>query len=86
MLEGLSVDRCFKSANFGKIADCSLHHFADACEYAYGQGSYLNIVNETGIIHCCLVIGKSKVAPLKYITILRMKLVAATLSVKISAL
>ena len=85
-LERLSVDRCFKPANFGKIVDCSLHHFADACEYAYGQASYLRIVDETGRIHCCLVIGKSRVAPLKYITMPRMELVAATLSVKISAL
>ena len=78
-LEGLSVDRCFKPANFGKIVDCSLHHFADACEYAYGQASYLRIVDESGRIH-------SRVAPLKYITMPRMELVAATLSVKISAL
>ena len=32
-LEGLSVDRCFKPANFGKIVDSSLNRFADACEY-----------------------------------------------------
>ena len=35
---------------------------------------------------CCLVIGKSRVAPLKYIAMPRMELVAATLSVKISDL
>ena len=85
-LEALSVDRCFRPANFGKIVDCSLCHLANACEYAYGQASYLRIVDETGRIHCCLVIGKSRVAPLKYITMPRMELVAATLSVKISAL
>ena len=85
-LEGLPVDRCFTPANFGKTVDCSLYHLADACEYAYGQASYLRIVDETGRIHCCLVIGKSRVAPLKYITMPRMELVAATLSVKISAL
>ena len=85
-LEKLSVDRCFKPASFGKIVDCSLHHFADACNFAYGQASYLHIVDETGRIHCCLVIEKSTVAPLKYITMPRMELVAATLSVKISAL
>ena len=82
----MSVDRCFQPANFVKIVDCSLHHFADACEYAYGQASSLRIVDEFGRIHCCLVIGKSRVAPLKYITMPRMELVAATLSVKISAL
>ena len=73
-LEGLSVDRCFKQANFGKITDRSLHHFAGACEYAYGQASYLHIVDDTGRIHCCLAIGKSTVAPLKYITMPRMEL------------
>ena len=85
-LEKLSVDRCLRPANFGKIVDCSLHHVADACEYAYGQASYLCIVDETGRIHCCSVIGKSRVAPLKYITMPRMELVAATHSLKTSAL
>ena len=78
-LEGLPVDRCFKPANFGKIVDCSLHHFADACEYAYGQASYLRIVDATGIIHYCLVIGKSRVTSFKYITMPRKELVPATL-------
>ena len=51
----------------------------------YGQASHLRLVDETGKIHCCLMIGKSRVVRLKYITMPRMKLVAATLSVKISA-
>ena len=85
-LEGLSVDRCFKPTNFGKIVDCSLHHFADGCEYAYGQASYLRIVDESERIHCCLVTGKSRVAPLKYISMPRMELLTATLSVKMSVL
>ena len=63
-----------------------MHHFADACEYAYGKASYLHIVDETGRIRCCLVIGKSRVAPLKYIAMPIMELVPATLSVKISAI
>ena len=63
-----------------------MHHFADACEHEYREASYLRIVDETRRIYCCLVIGKSRVAPLKCITMPRMELVAATLYLKISAL
>ena len=82
----MSVHRCFKSASLSKIVDCSLHHFADACDYAYGQPSYLCIVDKTPRIHCCLVIGSSMVAPLKCITLPRMELLAVTLCVNRSAL
>ena len=40
-------------------------------------------MDESGKVHCSLVIGKARVAPLKYITTPRMEFVAATLSVKI---
>ena len=78
--------RCFKPLGFGKVVDCSLHHFSDACKNGYGQASYIHLVNEKGRIHCSLVMGKARVAPLKYISIPRMELVAATLSMKQSAL
>ena len=43
-------------------------------------------LDESGKVHCSLVMGKAHIAPLKYITIPRMELVAATLSVKISVM
>ena len=52
-LKRLPVHRCFELANFGKIVECSFHHFADACECAYGQASYLCLADEAGKIHCC---------------------------------
>ena len=85
-LESVLMKRCFIPPTFVKIKDCSLHYFSDACEKGYGQVIYLRAVDEKGRVHCSLVMGKARVAPLKYITIPRMELVAATLSVKISVM
>ena len=80
------MKRCFIPPTFGKIKDCSLHYFSGACEKGYGQVTYLCAVDESGKVNCSLVMGKARIAPLKYITIPRMELVAATLSVKISVM
>ena len=31
-LEMVHLGRCFKPHGFGKVVDCSLHHFPDTCE------------------------------------------------------
>ena len=78
------MKRCFIPSIFGKVKDCSLHYFSDACKKLYGQVAYLCAVEESGKVNCSLVVGKTRIAPLKFITIPRMELVAAGLSVKIS--
>ena len=83
-LEKISIPRCYKPANFGKIVHASIHHFSDASDSGYGTASYLRLQNENGQISCRLLIGKSRVAPLKLITIPRMELTAAVLSIKMS--
>ena len=85
-LEIVHLGRCFKAHGFGKVVDCSLHHFSNACENGYGQTSYIRLVCEKGRILCSPVMGKARVAPLKYISVPRMELVAATLLVKQSTL
>ena len=85
-LEHVKIARCYKPKQFGRIVDCSLHHFSDASEIGYGQVSYLRLRDNHGNIHCTLLIGKARVAPLKYISIPRMELTAATLSIKVSKL
>ena len=63
-----------------------MHHFSDASEEGYGQVSYLRLVDTENKIHCVFVMGKSRVAPLKFVSIPRLELTAATLSVKMSKL
>ena len=62
----------------------TLENFSDASESEYKQVSYLRMENENGDMHCCLIFGKSRVAPVKYVSIQKLELTAATLSVKIS--
>ncbi|XP_043088612.1 uncharacterized protein LOC122334667 [Puntigrus tetrazona] len=61
-----------------------LHHFSDASNSGYGQCTYLRSISEEGNIHCALVIGKSRVAPIKVQTIPRLELTAAVISVAMS--
>ncbi|XP_053403186.1 uncharacterized protein LOC128558291 [Mercenaria mercenaria] len=82
----LKFPRCVKPEGFGKIRITEMHHFSDASSYGYGQCSYIRLVNDVGQVHCALLMGKSRVVPLRPITIPRLELTAAVLSVKISSL
>ena len=42
------------------------------------------MINENGDVHCYLIFGKSRVATVKYVSIPRLELTAATLSLKVS--
>ena len=81
-LEGVKLNRCYKPENYGKVIDVQLHHFTDASQEGYGTVSYIRFINENQQIHCAFVAAKSRVAPLKTHTIVKMELTAATLGVK----
>ena len=59
-----------------------LHHFADASEVAYGVASYLRVVTTDGRVNCTLVMAKSRLAPIKRLTVPRLELQAATLAAR----
>lgn len=63
-----------------------MHYFSDASERRYDQATYIKLVNEAGKIHCDLVMGKSRVVPIIYISIQRLELAVAMLSVKIAGI
>ena len=71
-LEGLQIQRCLKPVGFGEAVSAELHHFSDASTKGYGQCTYLRLINRESKVHCSLIIGKSRVAPLKHVTIPRL--------------
>ena len=61
-----------------------MHHFSDASQLGYGQCSYSRLLNANNRSHCSFIMGKARVAPLKAVTIPRLELTAAVVSVRIS--
>ena len=82
-LENVTVARCYKPPNFGKVKSYEFHHFSDAPYSGYGQCSYIRMIHERNEIHCALVMAKARVTPRKILTIPRVELMAAVTSVKI---
>ena len=83
-LSKVKIPRCYKPVDFGEAKSVELHTFSDASTLGYGQCSYLRMINGEDKIHCALVMAKSRVTPSKPVTIPRLELTAALLSVKIS--
>ena len=77
--------RCIKPGRFDD-AFHELHHFSDASEKAYGSCSYLRSVNRDGEIHIALVFSKSRVAPIKSVTIPRLELQGAVLAARVDSM
>ena len=85
-LQVLKVDRCFKPLNFGEVKEVQLHLFSDASRVGYAAVAYLRIKDTNDNIHIAFVMGKARLAPLREITIPRLELTAAVLSVKLSTI
>ena len=83
-LSDVNIDRCFRKKDCKKIKHSSIHHFSDASETGYGVVTYIRSVNQLGEIFCNLVMARSRVAPLKFTSIPRLELTAATLTVKLA--
>lgn len=66
------------------LTDIQLHGFSDASQVAYGACIYLRCINISGSTSIKLICSKSKIAPLKQISIPRLELCAAMLLAKLS--
>lgn len=78
LIEAVSIPR---RITFDNATTIQLHAFSDSSEKGYAAAVYLRTQTSTSV-HCHLVIGKSKVAPLKWSTIPRLELCGAVLAAK----
>lgn len=61
-----------------------LHLFCDASERAFGAVAFLRQVYEDSRVHCCLVMSRCRVAPLKKLSIVRLETQAAVMAVRLA--
>ena len=81
-LSQMIYPRCICPPDFVDAA-VEFHHFSDASQVGYGAVTYIRSINAKGVIHVALLTSKSRLAPLKQITIPRLELCAAVLAVNL---
>jgi hypothetical protein len=79
-LPNMSIDRWFGTTGSPTM---ELHGFCDASTRAYAAAIYFRVIAITGSIDVCLVASKSKVAPIKTVSIPNLELCGAVLLVKL---
>ena len=80
-LSDICVDRCIVPEEFRSLKAAELHHFADASQIAYCVVSYVRFVNEEDQVHCAFLLGKSRLMPMKPMTVPRLELSAVVMAV-----
>ena len=83
-LKEVTVDRCFKPKEFTQVQEIQLHLFSDASRQGYAAAAYFRLKDVAGRVHCSFVMGKARLAPIREISIPRLELTAAVISVKLS--
>ncbi|XP_055633605.1 uncharacterized protein LOC129773952 [Toxorhynchites rutilus septentrionalis] len=78
------IPRCyFENASTELYRSLEAHVFVDASEAAYAAVVYFRTTNRYGTAKCALVSAKTKVAPLRYVSIPRLELMAAVLGTRL---
>ncbi|GFX09030.1 integrase catalytic domain-containing protein [Trichonephila clavipes] len=79
-VNNISIDRCIM---VHKVESIELHASSDTSEKVYGSSIYLKSISALGEVKVCLVTSKSRVLPLKQISIPRLELCGAVLATKL---
>ena len=82
--EGVKIPRCYRPIAFESSGyDLQLHVFSDASKDGYGAVAYLRY-QRNDQIHVAFVIGKSRVAPVRQLTIPKLELNGAWTAVELA--
>ncbi|GFQ67627.1 integrase catalytic domain-containing protein, partial [Trichonephila clavata] len=73
--------RCFSPIISGQH-NLSIHTFCDASQFAYAAAVFVRI-EYSGVAHVNLLAAKSRIAPVKTVTIPRLELLAATVAARL---
>ncbi|XP_062703670.1 uncharacterized protein LOC115259000 [Aedes albopictus] len=80
-VENVRVPRCYRLLSHNSDVEAELHTFADASEC--GMSAFLRFIRH-GIIECRVVAAKTRVAPLKFVSIPRLELQAAVVGSRLA--
>ena len=83
LLERLTVPRCVEPTEIGEVTSRQIHVFSDASTVGYGSVAHQRLCDNDGRIHCSFLMGKARLAPIKAVSISRLELTAATVSVRL---
>ena len=83
LLKSVVLPRCYFTE--GTVVTLQLHGFADASESAYAAVVYIRATYSDGRITSRLVVAKTKVSPLKTVSIPRLELCAAVMTAELLA-
>ena len=82
-LDAVRVPRCLKKEN--EVREVTIHTFSDASEKAYAAESYVRHEYEDGMVSTWVVAAKSRLAPLKAMSIPRLELMGALTGLRLTS-
>ena len=81
-LSTIHIPWCYSSVKFS-VSSMQLHGFSNASEEAYAGVVYLRLVDSMGKVHTAIVMSKTRVSPIKCLSIPRLELCGAQLLIKL---